>query len=452
VFDRTKFGDVICDELERWYYDPESTFLMILAPPRHGKSQKVSRFLPAWIFGQNPNARIIGTSYGQDYANTISISVQRILQSPNYQTLFPDVGLPGPGRGTELERRTMAEWQISGHTGYYVGRGTGGGITGRGADYIIIDDPIKNRADAESSNNRDLVWEWYKSTLRTRLQKGGRIALVLTRWHEDDLAGRLLEKMIDDPQADRWKVVSFPALYEKTEHTHSRDKRKVGQPLWPSVFDMKFLRQTKATLGSYDWESLYQQNPLPPGGTVIKREWLTKITDQAPDGLYWFRFWDLAVTKKKTSDFTASCQGAMDINGVLYARNMIRGKWEWPTVRKILVAAGKSEDIKVGVETAATQVGFVQDLQQDKGLQGVTVVGYNPEADKKTRALPWIAKAESGNFVMVKGPWIADFISECEHFTGEGDKHDDQVDAVSGVYKMILEGGGGAVADLGDRY
>ena len=348
----------------------------------------------------------------------------------------------------------MAEWEISGNTGYYVGRGTGGGITGRGADYIFIDDPIKNRADAESQNSRDSVWEWYRSTLRTRLQRSGKIAMVLTRWHEDDLAGRILERMKEDPQADRWKVISFPALFDKyeTRFSHPRDKRKHGAPLWPQMFDIRFLSQTRATVGSYDWASLYQQSPQPPGGAVIKREWLTNIVDKAPDGLFWYRFWDLAVTKKKQSDFTAGIQLAIDPRGFVFARCMIRGKWEWPTVRKILVAAGRSENICVGVESAATQVGFVQDLQQEKDLQGVVVKGYCPEADKKTRALPWIAKAEAGKFFMVNGDWISDFVAECEKFTGAGDKEDDQVAAVSGAYKRALEGGGGAIESLGQRY
>jgi len=453
-YERTWFNEVLNKEVMDFIRndDPDCPFLMVWAPPRHGKSQFISRFLPAFLFGKDPNTRIIGASYGQDFANKISRDVQQIMLSRRYAEIFPSTRLPRAGLQADVERRSTTEFDIMGKRGSYVARGVGTGATGRGADWIIIDDPIKNRADAESQNNRDSVWQWYRSSIRTRLEKGGKILLILTRWHEDDLGGRLLKKMKTDREADKWKVVSLPALAEKSPNTHPKDKRKPGEPLWPERYSKFYLLKTKATLGPYDWSALYQQSPLPPGGAAIKRQWLMQIIsrEKTPEGLQWVRFWDLAVTTKKRSDHTASVQAAMDIERNLFLRGGIRGKWTWPGARKILITAANREKVLVGVESTATQIGFVNDLQQDKDLKFAAIVGCNPTADKLTRALPWIAKAAAGKLYVVEGPWVDDFIEECVRFTGAGDAEDDQIDAVSGAYQMLLDATDSAIAEFED--
>jgi predicted phage terminase large subunit-like protein len=180
----------------------------------------------------------------------------------------------------------------------------------------------------------------------------------------------------------------------------------------------------------------YQQRAQPPGGSKIQRDWFN-IIDKPPEGLYWSRFWDLAVSVKTSADYTASIAGAIDSFGNIYLRDMIRGRWEWPDTRRLLINTAKHEKIPLGIEEAGVQAGFIQELLRDKKLQGTSIKGYRPEKDKLTRALAWISRAESGKLFLIKGPWINEFLNECQLFTGHGDKHDDQIDAVSGVYNML---------------
>lgn len=438
MFQKTWFHRIIAAELEQWDTDPDSPNLLIMMPPRHGKSELVSRFLPAYLFGKDPNKRIIATSYAQDLANDMSRDCQHIMLTEAYARIFPNTRLSRTGRRTETARRMVSEFNIIGGSGYYVGRGIGGGITGRGADRIIIDDPVKNREDAESETKRETVWRWYTSTLRTRLQKNGKIVLLLTRWHEDDLAGRILKQAKNEPGGDKWKVVAFPAESEKSEYTHPEDMREDGDALWPDMYSEEYLHRTKTTLGIYDWSALFQQTPTPPGGAVCKREWLQVIT-KPPEGLTWLRAWDLAVSKKTSADHTASCQMAADEHGNVYIRGLIRMQDTWPRVRERLVDVARREEVLVGIEAQGTQKGFIDDLLEEKLLQQVAIMGYTVEVDKLTRALPWIARAQAGKFYIIDGSGVDCFINEAVHFTGKDDAEDDQVDAVSLGYRMLGE-------------
>ncbi len=411
---------------------------MIFMPPRHGKSEIVSRMLPAFLFGQNPDIRIFGTSYGQTLANDMSRDVQNIMLCDAYGEIFPDTQLSKTGTRSATARRNIDMFNIIGRRGFYLGRGVEGGIMGKGADRIIIDDPFKSRKEAESETVRESTWQWYKGTLRNRLQPGGKIIILNTRWHQDDLSGRILEKMKDDPESDRWKVISFPAIAEDGDYKHPEDDRKEGEALWPAMYNEKALSKIRATSGGYDWSALYQQQPTPPGGAVIKREWL-KVIDRAPMYLKWVRYWDLAVTKKTTADHTASGQMAMDQDGNVYVRNFVREQQEWPTVKRMIVIISQQERCPVGIEEVATQKGFVQALLTEKSLAMIDLRGYKVDSDKKTRALPWVARAEAGKFYIVRGKGVDSYINELVNFTGMDDKHDDQIDFTSGAYAMLAE-------------
>ena len=430
------FHDILVREIWEWHTNPDSPFLMIFMPPRHSKSEMVSRMLPAFLFGLDPDIRIFGTSYGQSLANDMSRDVQNIMLCDAYGQIFPETQLSKIGTRSETARRNIDQFNIIGRRGYYLGRGVGAGVMGKGADRIIIDDPFKSRKEAESETVRESTWQWYKGTLRNRLQPGGKIILLNTRWHEDDLSGRILQKMKDDPESDRWKVISFPAIAEDGEYQHPEDKRKEGAALWPEMYDESALKKIKATSGGYDWSALYQQRPSPPGGAVIKRDWL-QVIDQPPGYLMWVRFWDLAVTKKTTADYTASGQMAMDVMGNVYVRNFVREQQEWPTVRRMLVVIANQENCPVGVEEVGTQKGFVQDFLTVKELRSIDIRGYGVDSDKKTRALPWVARAEAGKFYIIRGKGVDEYISELVSFTGMDDKNDDQVDWTSGAYSML---------------
>ena len=438
------------NEIVKWATSPEPYHLMIFEPPRHGKSELASIRTPAWLFGLDPNAQIIAATYNNELANYWGRNVQKVMLSREYHDLFPDTRLATRGRKRdESGIRQMHEFTISRFHGIYRSAGIGGGIMGRGANYLIIDDPVKGRAEAESETIRESTKEWYKSTLRTRLQPGGRMMLIMTRWHQDDLAGWLLTEQGKRGEADQWRVVSLPATFERTDYTHSDDHRSEDQALWELAYPISSLNKIRATLGTYDWSALFQQRPTPPGGAVIKRHWL-QIIDFPPDNLNWVRAWDLAVTKGTASDYSASGMMAIDDVGNVYIKGLVRVKEEWPTIRKMIKALAASEQVPVGIEAQSTQIGFVDDLLADPEMHDIDLHGYTVMTDKKTRALPWIARAEAGKFKIVRGGGVDEYIEELIQFTGVEDAHDDQVDWTSIAWRMV--GGEEAIIEIVGEY
>jgi hypothetical protein len=237
---------LICEKMEA-VERGECKRLMIFTPPRHGKSELVSKRFPAWYLGRNPHKQIISASYGADLANDFGRDVRNIVSDNSFQVLFPGVKL---AEDSQAKNR----WHTN-YGGSYVAAGVGSPITGRGADILNIDDPVKDRADAESETVRNNIWNWYTSTAYTRLMPGGSVILTMTRWHEDDLAGRLLRKQQDD--GDQWDVLCLPAI---DEH---------GRALWPERYDEEELNKKRNAIGNRDFESLYQQNPKPDGSSFF---------------------------------------------------------------------------------------------------------------------------------------------------------------------------------------
>lgn len=431
--------EVISDEITEWINSEKAYHLMLFVPPRHGKSELSSRMLPPFIFGKKPDSQIIFASYNADLAGTMSRDAQRIMLTDHYADVFPNTRLSvrAGDKKDESAIKQAHEFTIVSRKGSYRASGIGGSITGRGADFAIIDDPVKNREEAESPTVRKTCLEWYKSTLRTRLEKGGRILLLMTRWHQDDLAGEILRACKAAPKGDEWKVISLPAVARKTIYSHPKDTREEGVALWPEKYDSDELEKIKQAVGGYDWASLYQQEPSPSGGAIFKREWV-RIIDNVPDGLFWVRFWDLAVSKDPKADHTASIQMAFDEAGNVYIRKMIRGQWIWPVSRKIIIDTCRNEvNIAVGIEAVGTQKGFADDLIQDPALADTAIQGYGVDSNKLTRALPVFAKAEAGKLFLVRGDWNDDWVDEFIRFTGESGGKDDQVDACSGAYAML---------------
>lgn len=249
--------------------------LMVFEPPRHGKSELVSRRLPAFIFGKDPNASIISCSYSADLASRMNRDVQRIIEDPRYRALFPDTKLNSSNVRTNAEGsflRNSDIFEIVGYSGVYRSAGVGGGITGMGCTYGIIDDPIKNREEANSVTYREKIKEWYTSTFYTRLEKDACILITLTRWHEDDLAGWLIEQA--NSGGEQWIILSLPAIAEGT--LHPDDPRIEGDPLWPDKFNLGRLNAIRVVLGPYDWSALYQQSPTPREGGLWKYDHINR--------------------------------------------------------------------------------------------------------------------------------------------------------------------------------
>jgi len=274
---------VICEYLDR-FVRGEIKRLMFFMPPRHGKSELVSRRLPAYLFGVKPCVSVIACSYSADLASRMNRDVQRIIDSPEYRRVFPGTALNAANvrstaQGSYLRNSDIFE--IVGETGVYRSAGVGGGITGMGCYYGIIDDPIKNREEAASKTYREKVWEWYTSTFYTRLEKNAQVLLTMTRWHEDDLAGRILAQSAAG--GEEWTVVSLPAIAEI--ETPADDPRSPDEPLWPAKYSVDRLRDIRLTLGPYQWASLYQQRPTPIGGGLWKYDDIVAYRVTAPPPL-----------------------------------------------------------------------------------------------------------------------------------------------------------------------
>lgn len=383
--------------------------LMIFMPPRHGKSELVSKWFPAWYLNLFPDRRIILASYEAGFAAHWGMQAQESWKHVR------DI----VGHGLTLQSDRAEWWKVENAGGYMATSGVGGAITGKGADVAIIDDPIKNAEEAYSKTRRDAVWNWYQSTLLTRLEPGGAMILMMTRWHEDDLAGRLLRQ-----NADAWHVVKLPAIDD------------TGAALWPERFSVEQLESIKDAVGPRWWSAMYQQNPRPDDGGSIKREWLRVGPPPPGSPSAVVRAWDFAATESTSADWTVGVK---------------MGRWgrRWHVLDIIRRRVGPGA-VSALVKTVADQDGRSVQIvvEQEPGssgkiaishivghLSGYAVKKIEPRGDKLVRALPFISQAEAGNVTISTAPWVDDYLAECESFpTGA---HDDQVDASAHAFNAL---------------
>lgn len=458
--------------------------LMIFMPPRHGKSETVTFRYTAWRLLCEPGLNVIVGSYNQRLANKASRRIQRITQM---QTAEGGVRSARSAKENEAKMpkgaalaRSVAEWETGGG-GTVRAVGVGAGIAGFGAGLVIIDDPVRNRADAESETYRDKVWDWFNDDIYTRLEPNAAIILIQTRWHEDDLAGRLLREMKDG--GEEWEVVKLPAIAEENftaEAQRRREEleqdiqderdgnssvesatdidsseslrlgvsaveewrdeigRKPGEALCPQRYPIEELKKRRRKLGSYSFAALYQQEPVPAKGVKFKREWFRKIVDEAPKGLRWKRGYDLAVSLKTSADYTASFRCAFDKDNNLYISGGFRARIEYPDQRRYIVERLQAErDTEHGVEAALHGKALIQDLRSEPRNRAFAFKEIKVAADKLTRALAWLNLAEAGKLFLVRGAWIDEFVNEVATFPHG--KHDDQIDAVSVAVSMLAE-------------
>lgn len=424
---------LICEYLDRWV-EKETKRLMIFTPPRHGKSELVSRKLPAYIFGKYPNTSIISSSYSADLASRMNRDVQRIIDSFLYAEIFPNTKLFGRDIKTVANGsflRNSDIFEIVDYKGVYRSAGVGGGITGMGGEYIIIDDPLKNREEANSVTIREKIWDWYTSTLYTRLEKDGCILLTLTRWHEDDLAGRLLEKMQEE-NAEQWTVISLPAIAEDEPAFY--DKRKTGEALWKDKYDEKRLSYIKTTVGSYDWSALYQQRPQPPEGSIFKREWMNNTYSKLPYQNMIIQSWDLPFIKSQDSAKCA-CIVMGKSKSNIYIIDVLNEKMEFTenvTAIKNMTAKHPKARAKV-IENKANGPAIISLLKKE--IPGI--VEFNPKGSKEERAISVTPYFEAGNiFFPEKAFFVHDLIADLLSFPTS--KYKDTVDAlVQGILYLM---------------
>lgn len=443
------FSRELAAELERFLADcvaGKSPRLIISAPPRHGKSELVSRRFPAWVLGRNPDLFVIAASYSATLAGRMSRDVDRIVGSSEYAEAFPDTKFPRKGLDNPEGKVSQVELrEVIGHTGSYRAAGVGEGITGSGGQVIIIDDPVKDAKEANSATVREAIWEWYTSTAYTRLEPGGGMLIVMTRWHADDLVGRLLEAMRKG-EGDTFRVVEYPAVAEKDEK-----HRKVGQALDPKRYPLQRLKAIAKAVGSYVWSALYQQRPSVKGGSVFKGEWWAYW--RALPVIRWRAIYgDTAQKTKERNDYSVFQCWGYGADGRIYLLDQIRGKWEAPELEKHAVAfwlKHKGPDKqhittrKMAVEDKASGTGLIQSLKRRKGIP---IVGIPRSIDKVTRAMDGAPQIEAGNVVLpAEAEWLSDYLMEFEAFTMD-DSHafDDQVDTTLDAIQDML----GGVVDL----
>jgi predicted phage terminase large subunit-like protein len=418
---------VICREVERFLHSDE-VLLVLGMPPRHGKSEIVSRRLPAYLFGQNPNLKIISASYAADLASRMNRDVQRILMDPLYSQVFPDTKIGEKNSRTDSKMsylRNSDIFEIVDATGTYRSAGVGGGITGMGADILLIDDPVKNWEEAKSENDREKKWDWYASTAFTRLEKNGKVIIIMTRWHEDDLAGRAIENARANNM--KYSVINFEAIKESMENP--LDTRELGEALWPTKYATKQLEDIKKTLGAQVWSALYQQRPTSLEGGIIKRSWLKFYRTPPARWDEQIQSWDLTFKGTPGSDYVVGSLWGR-VGADKYLLDLVRARLDFPeTIQAFKTFSAKHPKAFAKlVEAKANGPALIDSLKGK--IPGI--IPFEVKGSKEERLSMVAPDFEAGNIWLPDpelAPWVHDFIHELVSFPTAA--HDDQVDVTS---------------------
>jgi len=416
--------------------------LMIFMPPRHGKSELASKRFPAWCLGRDPDKNFISASYNSELAGDFGREVRNIIQEEEYANLFPNTSIA-------KDSGSAPRWHTNG-LGGYVAAGIGTAVTGRGAHIFTIDDPIKDREQAESETQRRRIYDWYKSTAYTRLESElsgevteedlfwdvsaslreglikpfeGAIVLIQTRWHEDDLAGKLITDM--ENGADQWEILDLPAIQD-------------NQALWPSKYPLDKLQKIKAAIGAREWSALYQQQPQPDEGTYFLKTWFERY-DKLPDPVNVWMTSDYAVSEDK-GDYTEHTVWGIDYENNIY----VMDNWHGQTTPDVWI----DEALKLirkytpyvwfgegGVIRRSTEP-FIRKAMQDQETY-VRLEWINPVGDKPSRARAFQARAAMGKVFLPNNEVGNRALDQLIRFpTG---KHDDFVDTASLMGLVIAQ-------------
>lgn len=427
----------ICSRLERFSREVTagmSPRLMLLVPPRHGKSEIASKKFPAWHLGHNPTHEFIGCSYGITLALEFSREVRDLIKSKWYSQLFPE---------TVLNPEVVAaeSWKLLSPTGIgsgggYNAAGVGGGITGKGAHILGIDDPIKNAEEADSVDIRNKNWDWYRSTAYTRLAPGGGVLIIQTCWHFDDLAGRIQQEMKDnweDVDVDKFEIIRYPAEAEEDE-----EYRLKGEALHPERYTIEQLHKIKKTIGLRFWAALYQQSPIVEEGAYFTKE-MVKYRDNIEDFSYcnFYIAWDFAISEEKQNDWTVGVVLAQDYDDNLHALEMRRFKTNsvLKIIDEVLDLSSKYQKAYVGFEDGQiwkTMRRALEKRMQERNIY-ISINDENilkPLRDKMVRARPLQARMQLGKVTFPRGAaWVDDFIREALRFPAGA--HEDTIDAMA---------------------
>jgi predicted phage terminase large subunit-like protein len=408
-----KFEDIKDKKIKR---------LIVNMPPRHTKSEFASFLFPSWLVGNNPQLKIIQTTHNTELAVRFGRKMKNLIDSPIYQQVFNEVAI-------SADSKAAGRWETN-KGGEYFAAGVGSSITGRGADLLIIDDPHSEQ-DALSETAFDNAYEWYTSGPRQRLQPGGAIVIVMTRWSVKDLTGRLIDAQAKEPKADQWELIEFPAILPSEK------------PIWPEYWDIDSLTATRASLTEQKWQAQWQQNPTSEEGSIIKREWWqTWDEDEVPDLIHVIQSYDTAFSKKETADYSAiTTWGVFSHpqrgNPQIILLDAERGRWEFTELKKRAMEKYKYwEPETVIVEAKASGLPLTDELRS----AGIPVVNFTPSRgnDKHVRVNSVAPMFESGQVWCPDERWAEEVIEECAAFPfGE---HDDYVDSTTQALMRYRQG------------
>ena len=412
---------LIADKLTR-VAKGELKRLIVNMPPRHTKSEFASIYFPSWMMGLKPDLKIMQTTHTADLSINFGRKVRNLMDTDEYQKIFPEASLAA-------DSKSAGKWQTGGG-GEYFAAGVGGAIAGRGADLLIIDDPHSEQ-DAMSLPLLDSCYEWYTSGPRQRLQPGGTIVIVMTRWSTADLTGRLLNRQTEN-NADQWEVVELPAIFEDS-----------GNVLWPEFWKREELDAVKASIPVSKWNAQYQQNPTSEEGAIIKREWWQLWEkDDPPPCSYVIQSYDTAFSKKETADYSAittwgvfsPSDGAGEAIILLDAQ---KGRWDFPELKAVAQEQyNEFEPDMVLIEAQASGTPLTHELRS----MGIPVVNYRPSRgnDKMTRVHAVSPVFEAGMVWAPDHVFADEVIEECAAFPFA--PNDDYVDTTTQAILRFRQG------------
>jgi predicted phage terminase large subunit-like protein len=412
---------IIAEKLER-VARGELKRLIINMAPRHTKSEFASFLFPAWMMGRNPRMKIIQATHTTELAVNFGRKTKNLLDSDEYKEIFADVKLAA-------DSKASGRWDTS-SGGMYYAVGVGSNLAGRGGDLIIIDDPHSEQT-AMSASGFDDAWDWYTGGPRQRLQPGGSIVLVQTRWSEKDMTGQLLRAMAKDPLADQWEIVELPAIFED------------DTPCWPEFWSLDDLNAVRASIPLGKWNAQYQQNPTNEESAIIKREWWQMWDkEEVPNLHYVIQSYDTAFSKRETADYSA-----ITTWGVFYPNesgtpglillDSKKGRWDFPQLKQMAFDEYKFWDPDtVIVEAKASGTPLTQEMRQ----MGIPVVNFTPSRgnDKITRVHSVSPLFEAGMVWCPDTIFAEEMVEEVAAFpNGE---HDDLVDSMTQALMRYRQG------------
>lgn len=409
-----KHTRLICEKLQL-IHEGKLKRLAIFLPPRHSKSQTVTETFPSWYIGKDPDRRVIQVSYGDDLAVDFGLKNRQKVEEYG-KALF----------GIELDndKQAKGDWGIKGRQGYMRSGGIMSPITGKGASLLVLDDVVKNADEASSETVRERIWNEYKSSLLTRLEPDGAIILIMTRWHEDDIAGRILK------EEKGWEVINLPCEAEENDPLG----REIGEPLWPEFgFNAEWIADMKTRIGSRAWNALYQQRPSSAEGELLKRNWW-KYYNELPQMAIKIISVDATFKDKETSDFVAiEVWGKVGAN--IYLIDLVNARMDFPTTLRSIInmKAKYPEAMQILIEDKANGSAIIQTLRMKMG----GIIPIEPLGGKVARVNAISPYIESGNvYLPNNAEFTQNFVEQCASFPNG--KHDDMIDSASQALSRLI--------------